>query len=88
MSEWDDIMKEPGEQLRANCFEASHALAKLSYEYRAGNPWPEINALDDVVNHFMTELWDWTFSQTEIREAFTKALADMNRYAAGQERRS
>ncbi len=40
MSEWDDIMKEPGEQLRANCFEASHALAKLSYEYRAGNPWP------------------------------------------------
>lgn len=35
----------------------------------------------------MTELWDWNFSQTEIREAFAQALARMNGYAAGQEKR-
>lgn len=44
-------------------------------------------ALDDVVNTLLTEFWDQGFSQTEIREAFTSALADMNRYAAGRERR-
>ena len=44
-------------------------------------------ALDMIVKGFMTELWDQFFSQTEIRNAFTAALADMNRYAAGEERR-
>jgi hypothetical protein len=39
------------------------------------------------VNCLMTEFWDQFFSQTEIRIAFTAALADMNRYAAGEERR-
>ena len=87
MGETDDIMSERGEQLRADCFNASYALAKLIYDYSDGNPWPEIDALNDVVMHFMTELWDRRFSQTEIRQAFTEALDDMNRYAAGQERR-
>jgi hypothetical protein len=45
------------------------------------------NALDDVVNALMTEFWDQGFSQTEIRKAYMAALDDMNRYAAGQERR-
>jgi hypothetical protein len=45
------------------------------------------DALDHVVNTLMTEFWDQGFSQTEIRNAFTAAVADMNRYAAGQERR-
>ena len=44
-------------------------------------------ALDDLVNYQMTEFWDQGFSQTEIRAAFAAALDDMNRYAAGQERR-
>ena len=44
-------------------------------------------ALDDVVNTLMTEFWDQGYSQTEIRRAFLAALADMNRYAAGEERR-
>jgi hypothetical protein len=44
-------------------------------------------ALDRVVNYLMTEFWDQRFSQTEIRNAFAAALADMNRYAAGEERR-
>lgn len=44
-------------------------------------------AMDDAVNTLMTEYWDQGFSQTEIRLAFEAALADMNRYAAGQEQR-
>ena len=60
---------------------------KASHLYREGNPWPNIKVLNDVVGHFMTELWDWNFSQTEIREAFTEALSQMNHYAGGQERR-
>jgi hypothetical protein len=44
-------------------------------------------ALEIVVNALMTEFWDQGFSQTEIRGAFVAALDDMNRYAAGSERR-
>ncbi len=44
-------------------------------------------ALNMVVNALMTEFWDQGFSQSEIRAAFTDALNDMNRYAAGIERR-
>ena len=41
-----------------------------------------------AITCLMTELWDKGFSQTEIREAFTGAVTDMPRYAAGEERRS
>ncbi|MBS0361169.1 MAG: hypothetical protein JSR98_07300 [Proteobacteria bacterium] len=44
-------------------------------------------ALEILVNTLMTEFWDQGFSQTEIRNAYAAAIADMNRYAAGQERR-
>jgi hypothetical protein len=43
--------------------------------------------LDMVVNALMTEFWDQGFSQTEIRHAFMSAVSDMDRYAAGNERR-
>jgi hypothetical protein len=35
----------------------------------------------------MTALWDRGFSQSDIRSAFERAIAEMPRYAAGQERR-
>lgn len=41
-----------------------------------------------LVNYLMTELWDHGFSQSEVRSAFEAALGDMDRYAAGVERRS
>ena len=53
-----------------------------------GNPWPDRPLLPQAINYFMTELWDKGFSQSEIRGAFNAALADMPRYAAGEERRS
>ena len=52
------------------------------------NAYPDRSPLDEIINTLMTELWDRRFGQTEIRTAFEAALADMNRYAAGEERRS
>jgi hypothetical protein len=52
------------------------------------NPWPDRLLLPQAMNYLMTELWDHSFSQTEIREAFEAAVADMPRYAAGDEVRS
>lgn len=58
----------------------------LSDLHRA-NPWPDSPLLLQAINYLMTELWDKGFSQSEIREAFNAAVADMPRYAAGEERR-
>ena len=44
--------------------------------------------LERVMNELMTEFWDRGFSQTEIKTAFVAAVADMPRYAAGEERSS
>jgi methionine salvage enolase-phosphatase E1 len=55
---------------------------------RNKNTWTNQDVLSRVVNFFMTELWDNGFSQTEIRKAFVDAVGDMDRYAAGEERRS
>ena len=57
-------------------------------ELHQSNPWPDLPLLPKAMNHLMTELWDHGFSQTEIREAFQDAVADMPRYAAGDEVRS
>lgn len=51
------------------------------------NPWPSSPLLPRAMKHLMTELWDHGFSQTEIREAFEDAVADMPRYANGNETR-
>ena len=66
---------------------APYEFAKAVRELHDNNPWPEQAALDQAINTLMTELWDRCFSQTEIREAFESAIADMPRYAAGQETR-
>src|SRR3546814_13073083 len=52
------------------------------------NHWPDLPLLPRAMNQLMTELWDHGFSQTGIREAFEEAVADMPRYAAGEEVRS
>jgi hypothetical protein len=71
--------------------DAIHAAADFGVAcatFRATNPFPQVFALDTIINTLMTELWDQGFSQSEIRTAFEDALGDMNRYAAGEERRS
>lgn len=71
-------------QLRA--IGAVDALAQCCAELRDAAPKARV-VLDDIVNTLMTELWDRSFTQTEIRKGFEGAVADMNRYAAGEERR-
>jgi hypothetical protein len=65
---------------------AAWAFARECIDLRNSNPY-ELVALDRIINTLMTELWDNGFSQSEIRTAFEQAIADMPRYAAGQERR-
>lgn len=43
--------------------------------------------LDLLMSDLVTELWDQSFSQTEINSAFEGALAALGPYAAGEERR-
>ncbi len=66
---------------------AAEDLALRCRVLRDMNVLASARALESAVNHLMTELWDQGFSQTEIRTVYMAALADMNRYAAGEERR-
>ena len=76
-----------GDRLMSAAHDAAHDFSQACRRTRAANPFPEVEVLPMMINTLMTELWDRCFSQTEIRQAFEEALADMNRYAAGDERR-
>lgn len=65
---------------------AAAAFARQCRQLCSENPYAEA-PLEGFVNTLMTELWDNGSSQTEIRNAFEAALADLPRYAAGEERR-
>jgi len=84
-----DAPDEPSEEQKL-LWRADHLVVDLA------NACSQLRAFDTpegrdpagfMLNTLMTELWDRGFSQTEIRKAFTDAVEDMNRYAAGQERR-
>lgn len=64
---------------------APYDLSVILRELHDTNPWPQHAVLENAMNTLVTELWDRCFSQTEIREAFEKAIADLPRYAAGDE---
>jgi hypothetical protein len=66
---------------------AAAVFARRCAELYSANPYSQA-PLESIINALMTELWDRGFSQSEIRSAFEKAIADMPRYAAGEERRS
>src|SRR5262249_51646717 len=69
-----------------HCINEAHKFASKCSELRNINPYSE-PALERIMNDLMTELWDRGFSQTEIKTAMEKAVADMPRYAAGENRR-
>jgi hypothetical protein len=81
----DDLTDE--ERALFGAHDLAAALALRCHQLREMNVSVSEAALGNVVNTLMTEFWDQGFSQSEIRLAFLEALADMNRYAAGQERR-
>ena len=70
------------------CNDAAYEFALCCAGLVVRNPYDMAAPLDGIINSLMTELWDRNFSQSEIRTAFEKAIKDMPRYAAGQERRS
>jgi hypothetical protein len=75
------------EQIWADANTAAYNFGVACATFRDTSPFPQVVPLDVIINALMTELWDRCFSQSEIRAAFEDALADMNRYAAGEERR-
>ena len=81
----DDLTDE--ERVLFGAYNVAADLAMRSRQLRDMNVATSDGALEMVVNTLMSEFWDQGFSQTEIRNAFTAALADLNRYAAGNERR-
>lgn len=82
----DDLTDE--ERTLFGSYAIAAELALRCRQLREMNVSMSGKALHTIVNALMTEFWDQGFSQTEIRTAFTEVLADMNRYAAGEERRS
>jgi hypothetical protein len=77
----------PAEQAHADADGAAWRFGQACAAFRDGPRFQQHPPLVLIVNTLMTELWDRGFSQTEIRHAFQDALSDMNRYAAGAERR-
>lgn len=68
--------------------EAANGFALACRDLCDKNPGQLPQPLSEILNDVMTELWDQGFSQTEIRNAFMDAVGDLDRYAAGEERRS
>jgi hypothetical protein len=64
---------------------ADAALADRRKQLRGRDFAAGRDPLGHVINYLMTELWDRSFSQSEIRAAFVAAVEDMNRYTAGQD---
>jgi hypothetical protein len=73
--------------------EWSWACSDLAWEYsyackklRETNP-NEFPAIRSIAIDLISELWDRGFSVSEINSAFSYALSDLPRYAAGEDRR-
>lgn len=81
----DDLTEE--EQCLFGAYNIAADLAASCRRLRDMGVSVSAAGLEQIVNTLMTELWDQGFSQTEVRRAFMAALDDMNRYAAGSERR-
>jgi hypothetical protein len=82
MTEQDEVPWE------GQCAEAAYEFGLQCAKLVAQNPHNVVAPLDFIINSVMTRLWDRNFSQGEIRIAFEKAISDMLRYTAGEERRS
>ena len=70
---------------QAALYDASYRYSLAVKELHKTNPWPENPVLAQAINTLATELWDRSFSVTEITSAFREAASDLPRYAAGDE---
>jgi len=69
-------------------YDASYRYSLAVKELHETNPWPDNPVLAQAINTLCTELWDRSFSVTEITSAFREAAADLPRYATGDEVRT
>ena len=76
------------DEWQTRLYEASYRMSADLRDLDDTNPWPDQPVLAQALNTLATELWDRSFSLTEIRAALEAAAADLPRYAAGQEVRS
>jgi hypothetical protein len=83
----DHIDQATRDAWQTRLYEAAYRFSALLRELDDTNPWPDSSVLGSALNTLATELWDASFSLTEIRVAFEEAAADLPRYASGQDRR-
>jgi hypothetical protein len=83
----EDDQQTAEERAVTRAYVAAAQLADICGELRGDDSEVARDPVGHLMNYLMTELWDHGFSQSEIRSAFEDALSDMNRYAAGVERR-
>jgi hypothetical protein len=81
----DQPDQDANDQWQTDLYEAANRFSLSLKALHDTNPWPENPVLEQAINTLATELWDCCFSQTEIRTAFEAAIADLPRYAAGEE---
>ena len=67
-----------GERALSDAYNVAADLAKRCRALQDMKGWASEDALGKVINFLMTELWDQSFSQTDIREAFEASVADMS----------
>jgi hypothetical protein len=81
----DKSSEEQSEQWQSEWMKAVYRLASTLKHLEQENPWPERPLLPQAMDYLMTELWDRCFSQTQIRQAFDLAIANLPTYTAGEE---
>jgi hypothetical protein len=74
------------EPWEGRCLMAAYQFASRCKELKDSNPY-DVPAIKSIAEDLLTELWDHGFSVSEIKAAFAKALSDLPRYAAGEDRR-
>ena len=80
----DELDEETAWNLKA--LNASYVFALACLEQRKNNP-SQKDVLTYILNDLVTELWDMGFSQSEVKVAFSDAVVNLRRYAAGEDRR-
>lgn len=68
------------------CSDEAYKFALRCAQLRDTNPYI-LSALELIMINLVTELRDRGFSQSEIKVAFGRALSELPRCAAGEERR-
>ncbi|MBW4038992.1 MAG: hypothetical protein HIU91_08995 [Acidobacteria bacterium] len=81
------MMEDAGDVWQRRLNRVVYEFGRELAELHASNPWPESGVLDVAMAQLATEFWDRCFSQTEIRAAYGKAMAELKHYGAGSDRR-